>query len=115
MNNKAQIEKTLREVKNGDRFKVTYSSGDDVKKLVACVIPYEESAQGKRVLEKREIGKAIYSPADGYGAGVCRLISNPEKGLYFAFQRNMHEANGQFTAHERRVMNTENILEMEKI
>ena len=116
MNNKAHIEKALREVKNGDRFKVTYTSGEDVKKLVACVIPYEKSAQGKRVLEKREIGKAIYFPADGYGDGVCRLISNPEKGIYFAFQRNMQdEKSGQFTAHERRIMNVGNILEMEKI
>jgi hypothetical protein len=117
MNNQEKIQQTLKNAKNGDRFKVTYSSGDDVKKLIARVIPYEKCAQGKRALEKNGvIGKAIYSPADGYGDGVCRLISNPEKGIYFSFQRNMQdEKSGEFIPAERRTMFAENILEIEKM
>ena len=106
----------LKASKNGDRYRITYSSDGTEKKLIARVIPFEKSAQGKRVLENREIGKSIYFPAEGYGDGVCRLVSNPEKGLYFSFQRNMQdEKSGEFIPAERRTMFTENILEIEKI
>jgi hypothetical protein len=116
-NTSNQVEATLKNVKNGDRFRVRYSSEGTEKKLIARVIPYEKSAQGKRALEKNGvIGKAVYFPAEGYGEGVCRLISNPEKGLYFSFQRNMQdEKSGEFIPAERRTMFVENILEIEKI
>ena len=115
-NTTSDIESTLKTSKNGDRYRVTYSSSEGTKKLIARVIPFEKSAQGKRVLETREIGKAIYFPAQGYGDGVCRLVSNPEKGLYFSFQRNMQDTeSGEFIPAERRTMFAENILEIEKI
>ena len=115
-NSSNQVQSTLLATRNGDRYRITYSSDGAEKKLIARVIPFEKSAQGKRVLEDREIKKSIYFPAEGYGDGVCRLVSNPAKGLYFSFQRNMQdEKSGEFIPAERRTMFAENILEIEKI
>ncbi len=112
-----QIENTLKTTKNGDRYAITYSSSDGEKKLIARIIPYVASAQGKRALAKNgEIKESPYADAVGYGDGVKVLKSNPDGGIYLAFQKLVRdEKSGQFAAHEHRTMKAETILEIEKI
>jgi hypothetical protein len=112
-----QIETTLKTTKNGDRYAITYASKDGQKKLIARIIPYVKSAQGKRALAKNgEIKESPYTDAIGYGDGVKVLKSAPESGLYLAFQKLVRdEITGQFSAHEHRTMKAESMLSIEKI
>ena len=111
------LETILKNTKNGERYAITYSSQDGEKKLIARIIPYVASAQGKRALAKNgEIKPSPYTDAIGYGDGVKVLKSNPENGLYLAFQKLMRdEKSGQFSAHEHRTMKAESMLSIEKI
>jgi hypothetical protein len=112
-----QIETTLKSTKNGDRYAIIYKSNDGEKKLIARIIPYVASAQGKKALEKNgEIKESPYTDALGYGEGVKVLKSNLEGGLYLAFQKLMRdEKSGQFIPAEHRTMKAETILSIEKI
>jgi hypothetical protein len=111
------IETILKNTKNGDRYAITYASKDGQKKLIARILPYVASAQGKRALAKNgEIKESPYADAPGYGDGVKVLKSAPESGLYLAFQKLVRdEVTGQFAAHEHRTMKAETMLSIEKI
>ena len=112
-----QIETTLKATKNGERYAITYASKDGQKKLIARIIPYVKSAQGKKALEKNgEIKESPYTDAIGYGDGVKVLKSNPDGGIYLAFQKLVRdEITGQFSAHEHRTMKAETMLSIERI
>ena len=112
-----QIENTLKTTKNGERYVIIYKSNEGEKKLIARIIPYVASAQGKRTLAKNgEIKPSPYTDAVGYGDGVKVLKSNPDGGIYLAFQKLVRdESTGQFAAHEHRTMKAETMLSIEKI
>ena len=100
-----QVEATLKNVKNGDRFVIRYSSDGGEKSLVGKVIPYENSKQGKEALARQgEIKESPYMPAVGYGDGVMVLKSNPEGEIYFSFQKQTRDEKGRWAADQIRRM-----------
>ena len=110
------IESTLKTTKNGERYRVTYLSKEGQKSLIAKVIPYAESKQGKDAIATRgEIKPSPYERAESFGDGVLTLKSDPSKGFYFQFQKQTRNEKGQWAGDECRIMNAGNILEMSKV
>jgi len=106
----------LRDTRNGEKYVIKYQSKDGEKSLVALVIPYHKSKQGKETLAtKGEIQESKYQQAENFGDGVVILKSNPNAGLYFTFQKQTRNEKGHWAGNEIRTMKTENIITMEKI
>lgn len=112
-----EVNTALVSTRNGDKYRITYKSKEETKQLIATIVPYAQSAQGKRTLEsKGEIKASPYENAQGYGEGVKVLKSNPDGGLYLAFQKLMRcETSGKFIPAEHRTMKAETMTAIEKI
>ena len=105
----------LKNTKNGEKYAIKYASKEGEKSLVALVIPYHLSKQGKETLAtKGEIQESKYAPAQGFGDGVVILKSNPDAGLYFTFQKQTRNEKGHWNGNEIRTMKAENILTIQK-
>ena len=116
MNNQiSKVHSALRATLNGEVYRIQYTSKDGEKSLVARVIPYHKSKQGKEALAMRgEIKESAYAPANGYGEGVVVLKSNPESELYFTFQKQTRNEKGHWDGNEIRTMKASTILNIEK-
>ena len=106
----------LKNTKNGEKYAIKYASKEGEKSLVALVIPYHLSKQGKETIaNKGEIQESKYQQAENFGDGVVTLKSNPDAGLYFTFQKQTRNDKGHWNGNEIRTMKAENIISMEKI